>query len=281
MGEPQLPKKSATVLWLLLALVTLLLVGYLDYVAWPEIGLSFFYLIPVAIAAWHSGKALGIASCALSALVWLAADIMSGAQHSHIAILYWNGALIFGFYLVVTRLLFSLKQALQNEQTLLRHDAVTTAINSKYFDEVLQDEIERSKRYNHHFTLLYIGLDNFKAVNDLFGHKQGDAALWYCVATMAGVFRRTDIIGRLGGDEFGCLLPETSFDAATVAISRLHSALEKEVIMHKWPITFSMGVLTFIEPPEKSDDAIRLVEQLMSDVKKNGKNGVEHKVYGL
>ncbi len=280
MGEPQFFKKSATLLWVLLALGTLALVGYLDYITGPEIASSFFYLIPVAVAVWHTGKAFGIAISALSALVWLAADIMSGTQYSHMATTCWNGAIRLGFFLVVTILLFSLKRALENEQTLLRHDTVTTALNSRYFDEVLKDEIDRSKRYAHHFTLIYIGLDNFKKVNAVFGHKQGDSALWYCVATMAGILRRSDIIGRLGGDEFCCLLPETGFDAAAVAISRLLSALEKEMTMHKWPITFSVGALTFVKPPAQADDTIKLVDKLMCDVKRNGKNGVQHQLFG-
>ena len=67
MGEPQFFKKSATLLWVLLALGTLALVGYLDYITGPEIASSFFYLIPVAVAVWHTGKAFGIAISALIA----------------------------------------------------------------------------------------------------------------------------------------------------------------------------------------------------------------------
>ena len=279
MNTPQQPKKLGATLWLLLALGCLAGIGYLDSKTSREIVFSLFYLIPVAVLAWQFGKKPGIVTAAACAAVGLIADIASGALDSSMAVAFWNNTMTLGFLLVAAILLSRLRQSIRNEETLSRNDVVTTAVNSKYFSEVLQIEIERAKRYKRHFTLLYINIDNFKKVNDAFGRKAGDAALWHYVVSIANTLRKTDVIGRLGGDEFGCLMPETGYDAAISVITRLWSDLEKEISVHKWPITFSMGAVTFTVAPEKSDDAIKMAEELMYYVKQHGKKGVRHQTY--
>jgi diguanylate cyclase (GGDEF)-like protein len=276
MKTPQEPKKFRSILWALLAFGCLAAIGYLDYVVVPEMIFSLFYLIPVATLAWYAGKKPGIAIAAACAAVGLIADIASGAHNARMAIVFWNNTMTLGILLVAAILLSRLRQALRNEEALSRKDLVTTAYNSKYFSEVLQVEIERSKRYNRHFTLLYVNLDDFKKVNDTFGRKTGDAALWHFVVSISNALRKTDSIGRLGGDEFGCLLPETGYDAARSVITRLWADLEKEISIHKWPITLSMGAVTFTVPLEKSDDAIKMADELMHYIKEHGKNGVRH-----
>jgi diguanylate cyclase (GGDEF)-like protein len=276
MNMPQEPKKLQTALWALLAFGCLAATGYLDYITGPEIICSLLYLIPVATLAWQAGKKPGIAIAAACAAVGLIADIASGAHNDRMAIAFWNNTMTLGFLLVAAILLSRLRQAVCTEEALSRNDMVTTAYNSKYFSEVLQAEIERAKRYKRHFTLLYINLDNFKKVNDAYGRKAGDAALWHFVVSISHALRKTDVIGRLGGDEFGCLLTETGYDAARSVITRLWADLEKEISVHKWPISFSMGAVTFTVAPEKSDDAIKMAEELMLYIKEHGKNGVRH-----
>ncbi len=275
----QAPKIWGISLWILLALGFLAGVGYLDYVASTELIFACFYLVPVAIVAWYAGRKPGFVMAAVGAAVCLAADIAPGGHSAHMAIARWNSSLLLGFLLAFVVLLSSLRLLQENQKKFSRNDTVTTAINSRYFYELLQAEIERAKRYNSHFTLIYIDLDDFKKVNEAFGHKEGDSALWHCVVTITGVLRKTDTTGRLGGDEFGCLLPETGYAAAESVIARLRTALENEMLAHTWSTTFSMGAVTFSKPPDTSDDAIRMADSLMDAVKKAGKNGVEHKVF--
>ena len=265
--------------WLPLAFALLLGIGYLDYVTEPSISFALFYLGPVALAAWNGGRRQGIITGAAASLIFFLASGTLQGELVHLVTAAWNSITLAAFLLLTAVLLSSLNLQRQRQQSLSRNDTVTTALNSRYFYEVLQVEIDRAKRYNRHFTLMYIDLDDFKKVNEAFGRKEGDAALWHCVVTISGVLRKTDTIGRLGGDEFGCLLPETGFDAADVVIGRLRAALEREMQMHKWATTFSMGVVTFATPPEKSDDAISMADALMNAVKREGKNGALHKAF--
>ena len=270
------PKTLHTALWVLLALGCLAGTGYLDYVTGYEIILSLFYLVPVAIVAWEAGEKPGIIIAVACAAAGLIGDIASGAQNTRMSIAFWNSTMSLGLFLMAAVLLSRLRHATGTAEALSRNDIVTTAFNSTYFSEALQVEIERAKRYKRHFTLLHINLDDFKKVNDTSGRKAGDAALWHFVITLSNALRKTDVIGRLGGDEFAVLLPETGYDAARAVIARLWTDFEKEIAVQKWPITLSMGAVTFAEAPEKYDDAIKMAEELMSYIKQHGKNGVRH-----
>ncbi len=265
-------------LWLPLAFVLLLGIGYLDYLTESAMTFSLFYLVPVVLAAWHGGKRPGIILSVMAALVHLMAAHVLQAKLYYLVTAVWNSAMLFAFLLVIVVLLAKLQRLQHNEQDLARNDAVTTAINSRYFYEVLQNEVDRAKRYQRHFTIILIDLDDFKKVNEEFGRKEGDSALWHCVVTIASVLRKTDTLGRLGGDEFCCLLPETGYNAAETVIERLRSALQQEMKAHEWGTSCSMGAVTFALPPDSSDKAIKMADALIKGVKKAGKNGVTHKV---
>ncbi|MFA4915140.1 MAG: GGDEF domain-containing protein [Syntrophales bacterium] len=108
-------------------------------------------------------------------------------------------------------------------------------------------EIERSQRHKHPFTVTYFDLDNFKTVNDRFGHSMGDNVLCTVVRYAKTHLRKMDIVARLGGDEFAFLLPETDQVQARVAISKIQISLLDEMYRNDWPVTFSIGVLTCIK----------------------------------
>ncbi len=140
--------------------------------------------------------------------------------------------------------------------------------------------MDRAARYQHPFTLAYIDLDNFKLVNDRFGHATGDRAL----STVAGFIRehsrRTDALARLGGDEFALLLPETDEDVARAAIAKLRKGLTQEMQRHGWPVTFSIGVVTCRACPGSADELIAAADRLMYSVKNGGKDDDRYSVYG-
>ncbi len=91
--------------------------------------------------------------------------------------------------------------------------------------------------------------------------------------------RKTDVVARMGGDEFAILLPEVGAEAAQVAISKVHGRLLEKMQESNWPVTFSIGVLTFIDAPASADEAIKLVDEVMYSVKNNGKNNIYYGTY--
>jgi diguanylate cyclase (GGDEF)-like protein len=140
-------------------------------------------------------------------------------------------------------------------------------------------EIDRLERYQHPFTLAYIDLDNFKALNDQSGHLTGDKALRATVSFIRSHMRRTDVIARLGGDEFALLLPETNEELARIAVSKIQNGLLEEMQRNNWPITLSIGVLTCRVPPPSTDVLIKMADELMYSVKRQRKNGINYSTF--
>ena len=189
-------------------------IGLLDFVTGYELAFSLFYVIPISLATWLIGRRQGIIASLASAFVWLWADVAPGNFYSHLLIPIWNTLLRLSFFIIIALLLSALKNAMEREKELARTDYLTGAVISRAFFELVQMEIDRSQRYKHPFTIVYIDLDNFKTVNDQFGHLIGDQVLRTVVSHAKKHLRKTDVIARLGGDEFALLLPETSQESA-------------------------------------------------------------------
>jgi diguanylate cyclase (GGDEF)-like protein len=152
--------------------------------------------------------------------------------------------------------------------------------NRRAFYEMVQAERARSARYGRPITLGYLDVDNFKRVNDTFGHAVGDELLACVAQVLRTRLRTSDSVGRLGGDEFALLLPETSAQAGEVALQSLRAALVDTMKLRGWPVTFSIGAATFLENPPSTEQMIRTADELMYTVKKSGKNRVATALMG-
>jgi diguanylate cyclase (GGDEF)-like protein len=259
--------------------VLIFTVGIVDFLTGYEIVFSLFYLIPISLITWLTSRRFGMVMSLLSAIVWLISDVAAENPYSHPVIYVWNTIMGFGFFIIVTLLLSTLKRALENERNLARTDYLTGAVNSRVFYDSLQTEINRSHRYKNPFTIAYIDLDNFKTVNDDFGHTVGDQALRFVVDQIRKHLRKTDVVTRLGGDEFALLLPETNQESAQVVLFKLQHDILSGMQQSNWPITLSIGVLTCIDAPSEAEEVIRMVDDLMYSVKHSSKNGIKYSTY--
>jgi diguanylate cyclase (GGDEF)-like protein len=272
-------EKWSKPIWVMMGFILIVGLGLLDFITGYEISFSLFYLLPISLVVWFAGKRFGIAASIVSAAVWLLADVLSGNHYSHAIIYFWNSAIRFGFFIIVTLLLTELKTALEHEKNLSRTDRLTGAMSMDFFYNLLQAEIYRFQRYKHTFTVAYVDLDNFKAVNDEFGHSVGDTVLRTVVNHVRNGLRKTDIVARLGGDEFAILLPETDQITAQVAMSKIQQSLLSEMKKSNWPETFSIGAITINASPGTANELIKLADNLMYTVKSNGKNAINYSVY--
>ncbi|MFL9986449.1 sensor domain-containing diguanylate cyclase [Paraburkholderia sediminicola] len=156
-----------------------------------------------------------------------------------------------------------LAEQLQSANTLLsaeaRHDALTGALSRRYFLDLLRHEIERAHAGNEPLCMAIADLDHFKQINDRFGHAAGDRALEHFVDTCRAELRGTDAIGRLGGEEFGLLLPATDLAGGREVVERLRLRL-KAIPSPKLPV--SVGLSVSIGITELSSDD--LPERIMS-----------------
>jgi diguanylate cyclase (GGDEF)-like protein len=265
--------------WLILGLGLISGIGILDFATGYELAFSLFYLLPISAVGWFLGKRFGVLFSVLASIVWFFADYFSGHQYTDQIIYIWNTVIRFAFFVIVTTLLAALKEALEREKALSRVDRLTQAVNGEYFYELLRAELDRFIRYKHHFTLAYIDLDDFKLINDRLGHSTGDALLRQVVVTIKNNTRKTDIVARMGGDEFVVLLLETDSMTAQLVISRIQQNLLEEMSKKQWPVSFSIGAITITAAPKSTYELIRMVDEQMYSVKRAGKNGVSYSVY--
>lgn len=266
-------------------LVTLLcggltaIVGLLDDTTGSHISFSLFYLGPIALAAWYTGRNAGTGIATLATLLWLAAD-----YHTHLDavsgwIPIWNTLVRLGFFLIFVWLLCLLKSKLELEESLADTDPLTGLANRRAFNERLDAETARTRRYKQAFTIAYIDLDNFKYVNDNMGHDVGDQVLLKVGHTIKSGVRTSDIAARFGGDEFACLFPITNHQDAQPVLENLHRRLLQAMQDQQWPITFSIGAITYEALMDNTRDMIKAVDDLMYTVKKSGKNSITHKTW--
>jgi diguanylate cyclase (GGDEF)-like protein len=248
-----------------------------DYGAGPQLSFAVFYLLPIWLAAWWGGFAVGILFSLASALAWHVVGV-AHAPGTAVYVHLWNGVVRFGFFAITSGLIAQLRTTLLHQRSLAQTDPLTGVANGRTFYERAQGEIQRSDRSGRPFTVAYLDLDNFKQVNDRRGHLAGDELLRQVARTMRRHTRAVDLIARLGGDEFVLLLPETDGPGALASLTRLRTALLREAARGGWPVTFSVGAATFLRPPGDVDVVIRRVDALMYRVKRGGKNRIEHEV---
>jgi diguanylate cyclase (GGDEF)-like protein len=255
------------------------LVGFLDHFTGSEVSFSIFYLLPIFAASWYLERVPGILVAVISAIAWLLVDLTDGHQYPRIVIPFWNAGVRLGFFLIITYLLSELKVRLVREATLARVDALTGAMNALGFTEEAQLILALAARHGHPVSIAYLDLDDFKTVNDTYGHTEGGQLLRIFAEKLRHSVRVSDLVARLGGDEFAVLFPETDYEGAHTVISKLRGLLPRVVSESGWPVTYSMGVVTFKVPPATVDEAIRLADSAMYKVKKSGKNNVLHEAW--
>ena len=239
-------------------------------------GLSFgvLYLVPISFFTWFIGLGPGIVTALSSALLLLLFDLMHGVR----AHPYWDTLMNVAMFVFMVFILAEVRALYERERDLSHTDVLTGLLNRRAFLEGLDRERARHRRFPRPLTLVYLDLDNFKGVNDTHGHAAGDELLRAVAQAMSASVRDVDAVGRLGGDEFAILMPETDSDASRLAVEKVHKRLQ-EVVAGQWPVTFSVGAVTFEAVPDAAEEMIRLADALMYEVKRSGKNRIESRTY--
>ncbi len=244
----------------LLALPALLDLLFVDEAA------RVLFVVPVVLAACFfgltGGFVAGMAAVSISAGVdWLQATRPSPVG-AVIALFSWS-------FLAWATL--SLRQSLRRSAALASRDVLTQLANASAFRSLLGREIRRSERHAHPFVLGYLDLDDFKTINDAWGHAAGDAVLRAVGGALRSSIRMTDFAARLGGDEFAVLLPETGASGASRFFERLVQAIVHEVeVGQGFRVAMSVGVVAFELSPHDADEALSIADRCMYAAKERG-----------
>lgn len=167
-----------------------------------------------------------------------------------------------------------LESASETISRLARTDELTGLHNRRSFNESFTLALSSARRHNHPLSLISIDLDNFKRINDTFGHSTGDLVLKEFSDLLKEMVRIEDIASRWGGEEFIILLPNTSRDAAVTLAERIRSIFENQASSAKpLSVTASFGVAQ-LQNGENEDDLIRRVDNALYEAKRQGRNRV-------
>jgi diguanylate cyclase (GGDEF)-like protein len=254
------------------ALALLAVIATIDVGTKPDVSFCVFYVIPAFLTAAGDRRA-GLVMTGVSDLVWLVADSVN-RTYSGPLVPYWNAAARLAVLALIALLVSDLTGKLARESDLSRTDALTGLPNARAFHEATATEIYRMRRSGAVLTAAYVDIDNFKAVNDTLGHASGDELLNLVARTMSGILRGTDVVARLGGDEFALLLPGAGLDDAKGRLQAVHNALNSATAGTEPAVGFSIGAVTFTEPPHSSAHMIARADRVMYGVKQHGKNTV-------
>jgi diguanylate cyclase (GGDEF)-like protein len=203
------------------------------------------------------------------------------------------GLVVLGFMTLLARKATALSRArerlataLSNEQAskaelleLSRHDPLTGLLNRRAFFEQLQSEIQRASRHDVPMTLMMMDLDRFKRINDGWGHPTGDEALRLFAKICVEQLRETDLVARIGGEEFGCVLIHTDLDTASMIAERLRRAVAGATVASdpaKGELKLSVSIgLAAHDRHMTPERLVRHADQALYQAKDSGRNRVE------
>lgn len=261
------------------SIVLTVLIGFIDQHTGAQISMMLFYALPILLSAWYCGKTEGIIVAVAAAASWLFVNLIYHQPGESRAILSWNALTRFGIFVLIAysvSLQAALKQSLERERLRANTDRLTGMLNARAFRERVEEELIRAKRYNHPISLAFVDLDNFKHINDTQGHERGDKLLRSVGETIVTTIRKTDIAGRIGGDEFAICYPETGEEQVRQAIANLLGAIDIMTSQSGWQVTASIGVVTRLPDACLTYDALLgRADRLMYVAKEKGKNAAE------
>jgi diguanylate cyclase (GGDEF)-like protein len=236
-----------------------------------------FYLVPLSFFTWFIGKRAGT----LLAFVSLATGFLIRLERAPRFVAYWDALIWFALYMSSVLMITQLKKLYEHERRLSRIDPLTLVENRRAFLESAGRAKSFSDRYAVPLSMAYLDLDNFKQLNDKLGHTTGDKALVVVADSIRKALRPTDVVARIGGDEFAVLLPATDKEIAARILSRVQFELDRAIRELNWAMTLSIGLVSFSPPIRSVSDMIRAADEAMYLAKIKGKNRVEQRPFAV
>lgn len=234
-------------LHLVLGLFTLLVVAAAQAVLDPSLPVDLLYVLPVAVVAMAGGRPIGVLSAVVAAVLRSGLEFWTGHSYAHPALAVVAFLLALLVYVMTAWFAAEITSAAVRARASALTDPLTGLGNRGFFEDIAERELNRSRRYGRPLALAFINIDNFRSVNEERGHAAGDALLRRIAEELPAGIRRSDIVGRMGGDVFAILLPETPPQGAEVAMGKLRERLRALIREDGYDVGVSVGVATFEE----------------------------------
>lgn len=157
-------------------------------------------------------------------------------------------------------------------------DPLTGAYNRRYFMERFEGEFHRSRRFGLSLVIVSIDIDHFKSINDTFGHPAGDKVLQNLVTLCQRILRKSDLFGRIGGEEFMIMLPQTNLNGGLELTERIRETVEKEAVPEDDRVinyTFSAGITVLHSEDQNINNLLKRADHALYEAKNKGRNRIE------
>ncbi len=258
----------------MLTLGTLLITGAVAAAAPGSEGAYGFFYVWVVLGAFlffprRSATLQALFAAAAYAAVLAAEDAPFSGTLVLIAV-----ATLGGSAAIVGLLMARLETVAVGLATEAHTDPVTAIGNRRQFDQRLALELDRARRHGRPLSLVICDLDRFKAVNDALGHEEGDVALRRAAAAIAAGVRSVDAVARLGGEEFGVILPETAREPATRIAERIRVSVSDQFSSYAFKLTASCGVACTDDVAGGGEDLFRAADGALYLAKREGRDRV-------
>ncbi len=176
-------------------------------------------------------------------------------------------------YLIIARDVSEKKKAEEALKEQALYDSLTGAYNKRVFYEYLAMLMEGARRYNEPLSVAVFDIDDFKKINDTYGHLFGDRVLFEFAKIVRNNIRRSDVFGRIGGEEFAVVFPKTNVDGAHVVAERIRREIEPHLFVHATKVTVSIG-LAQMKKDDTPETLIARADSALYKAKRSGKNRV-------
>jgi diguanylate cyclase (GGDEF)-like protein len=252
---------------LVLGVVLVALIAFGDWVTGPELSFSVLYMGAVVAVTWLGSRRHGMLVAGLAAAESLLATVLGHGALGPADI--WNASTQLAVLVLTATLIGSLRRALVDQRRMAMVDPLTGAMNRRAFQLVAERERLRAGREGTPLSLAYFDLDDFKEINDRLGHAAGDDLLTGFATAVNETIRGTDLLARIGGDEFVLLLPDTDAREAMLVVDRVRNLLVDETGSGA-TVTTSVGIATFRFPPNTVDALLAGADDLLYQAKGRG-----------
>lgn len=255
------------------SLASLLLIAWFDVLTGFEYTFSLFYLIPIILSAIFGQPFLSYCTALLAAGAWTSSELISGKEYTHQLALLWNAFIREVFLLVFSLLLVWLVRSMRLLSELSNIDSLTSLPNRRYFWEQADRMLAFLNRQHGKGCIAYIDLDNFKQVNDLYGHQAGDEVLKLTAITIRNNIRPYDIAGRMGGDEFAIFMADVDASISEAALNKVKQAFDQKMKSMNLPVRMSIGTDYVDDNHRDLADLLARADASMYAIKRSHKSG--------
>jgi len=271
-------KNRSAGFWSAFGLVLISAIGMVDFHAHPQLNMTLLYFLPIILCELLVSAEVGLFMTVFASVTWTVGHSPMTGSSMPLWVQAWNSISTLLLFLSVNASMGLLRAAGLKETTALRTDPLSGLMNRMGFTEAVQREIARTRRYKKIFSLIFINADEFKAFNAQVGHPNGDHAIEIVGRLLKQGTRASDLVARLGNDEFVAFLPDMDAETARMAMNRLQGSLHEAMQHRNWKMTFRLASSTFLTTPETIEDFLQQTERAQFALRAAAKSSIKHQI---